>query len=394
MTPVTITRAAGTTLLAVSMMVALTVAGLSAAMPSIAAHFADVDDVAYLSRLVLVAPSLVIALSSPVMGYIVDRFGRTKLLLAAVVMYGVVGGAGFFAEEIETLILLRVLLGVAAAGVNTAVTTLTGDYFAGVDRQHFLGFRTGLSNLTNIGINICSGLLAAISWRMPFLMYFSVLLLVPFIVLTMPEPARLPVRTDIKANPVIWPIGFLAALYTASFLHNTTFYLIPVQLPFYLNALGVGDPRFGGVALAMTSLGLAAGSIAYARIRRLFGSPEAVFAVAFSVIAVGMAGSALASSALAAVLSLTFAGLGFGITFVNFSLWVIDRAPPEIRGRAVGGLMTSTFLGHFAAPFWSQIAADRFGIASIYACGAVITAALAVTYLLARPKSHRSVVAR
>lgn len=394
MTPVTITRAAGTTLLAVSMMVALTVAGLSAAMPSIAAHFAAVDDVAYLSRLVLVAPSVVIAFSSPIMGYIVDRFGRTKLLLAAVIMYGFVGGAGFLAEKIETLILLRILLGVAAAGVNTAVTTLTGDYFAGVDRQNFLGFRTGLSNLTNIGINICSGLLAAISWRMPFLMYFSVLLLVPFIALTMPEPARLPVRTDIKANPVVWPIGFLAALYTASFLHNTTFYLIPVQLPFYLHALGVDDPRFGGAALAMTSLGLAVGSIGYARIRRLVGSPEAVFAVAFGVIAAGMAAAAVAGSAIAAVIGLTIAGLGFGITFVNFSLWVIDHAPAEIRGRAVGGLMTSTFLGHFAAPFWSQVLADRFGIASIYACGALITAALAVAYVLARPKSHRSVVVR
>lgn len=394
MTPLTVTRAASATLLVTSMMQALTVAGLSAAMPAIAAHYADVPNVDYLSRLLLVAPSLVIALIAPISGYIIDRFGRIRLLCWSIVIYGLVGGAGYFVDDLETQIALRVLIGVAAAGVNTAVTTLSGDYFSGADRQNFLGFRTGLTNMTNIGINLCSGVLAALSWRMPFLMYASVLLLVPFVALLLFEPSRTSTASheSTAANPIVWPVAFLIGLYSASFLHNTTFYLIPVQLPFYLHALGIDDPRMSGFALAMASFGLAIGSTCYAPVRRWTGGPEATFAVAFVIIAAGMTAASLSTSATTVILAMIGTGLGFGLTFVNFPLWIIDRVPLEIRGRAVGGLMTSTFFGHFCAPFWSQIVADGFGISSIYLCGAGLSLVLAFAYAMAWRRSHRSAV--
>lgn len=387
MTTITVTRAAGTTLLAVSLMVPLTVAGLSAALPLIAAHFSDTANIDFLSRLMLVAPSLVIAVTSPAMGYIVDRFGRTKLLLGSVALYGIVGGAGFFAESIEVLIALRVLIGVAAAGVNTAVTTLAGDYFTGPERQNFMGFRGGLSNLTNIGFNVCSGLLAAVSWRMPFLMYTAVLLLVPFIALLMPEPARVATgQSTATETKTPWPIMFLVASYAAAFLYNTVFYLVPTQLPFLLHALGIDDPRMSGVGLAAVSFGLAVGSAIYAPVRRWAGTPEAVFSAASLIMGVGMIAAWHFETALPVMLALTGGGVGVGMVFVNFSLWIIDRVPVEIRGRAVGGLMTSTFLGHFAAPFWSQPVAEAFGIGSIYLVGGVITLVLGAAYLVYRPK--------
>lgn len=387
-----VTRATSNTLLVTSMMVAMTVAGLSAAMPAIAEHFADVPNVSYLSRLVLVIPSLVIAVFSPIMGYLIDRFSRTRLLLIVVSVYGVVGGLGYFADHIETLIGLRFILGIAAAGVTTAVTTLSGDYFTGVERQRFLGVRTGLTNAVVVIINLCAGMLAAVSWRMPFLMYFSVLLLVPFVALLMPEPKTHHVHGS-APKPAAWPILFLAGLYVASFLHNTTFYLIPVQLPFYLHAIGIDDPRISGAALAVSSMGLAVGSILYAPLRRRVSGPELVFTVAFLLCATGMTVAALATNLLLITIGVSISGLGFGITFVHFALWVIDRVPVEIRGRAVGGLMTSTFLGHFASPFWSQIVADRFGIASIYVCGAVICLGLAFAYWLARKTPAEATVA-
>jgi predicted MFS family arabinose efflux permease len=190
----------------------------------------------------------------------------------------------------------------------------------------------------------------------------------------------------------VWPIAFLVGLYAASFLHNTAFYLFPVQLPFYLHTLGIDDPRVSGLALATLSLGLAAGSTAFARVHRRTGSPEATFVVAFVVVAIGMIGVSLASTALTVMLSVAFTALGFGLTFVNFPLWIIDRVPGEFRGRAVGGLMTSTFLGHFAAPFWSQAVAAHYGIASVYVCGSVLGAGLAAAYAVGLRRSRRSAV--
>ena len=136
-------------------------APLSPALPAISAHFADVPNIDYLSRFVLTMPAIFIALLSPVAGLVVDRFGRKRLLVGSIALYGVSGVSGAAFDSLSLLLASRAVIGVAMAGILTATTTLVGDYFSGKDRQRFLGLRGAFVNYVAVIINALGGLIAS-----------------------------------------------------------------------------------------------------------------------------------------------------------------------------------------------------------------------------------------
>ena len=162
-----------TTLLFAAVLAPFQAASISPAIPELLAHFADHPNAAYLSRLVLVMPSIGIAISAPLAGAVIDRFGRRRFLLGAIFAYAILGASGGFVDDLEVLLFTRLLLGFAAGGAMTATVTLMGDYFDGPERQKFLGQRTAFVNFSAIAINISGGLLASIDWRVPFFVFLA-----------------------------------------------------------------------------------------------------------------------------------------------------------------------------------------------------------------------------
>ncbi|MBD3800689.1 MAG: MFS transporter [Campylobacterales bacterium] len=100
-----------------------------AALLLISHHFADVPHIAFLSKLLLTIPSLVIAAVAPFAGMIVDRFGRLRPLLTGVVLFIVGGSCGFYLQDFEAILAGRALLGLSVALIITASMALIGDYF-------------------------------------------------------------------------------------------------------------------------------------------------------------------------------------------------------------------------------------------------------------------------
>ena len=50
------------------------------------------------------------------------------------------------------------------------------------------------------------------------------------------------------------------------------------------------------------------------------------------------------------MLAMMLAGLGMGVMIPNANVWVMQLAPPEIRGREIGRLTTFWFMGQFLSP--------------------------------------------
>src|SRR5690606_19046991 len=123
-------------LLASSMSV-MAAAIIAPSLPGMGRHFAGHSDV--LIKLILTMPALWIALSGAPLGYLGDRFGRKRLLLAALLLYGVAGFSGYWVDSLAALLAGRAVLGVAVAGIIGMSTTLIGDYFDGEERSRFLG---------------------------------------------------------------------------------------------------------------------------------------------------------------------------------------------------------------------------------------------------------------
>lgn len=93
------------TLLLTSMLMVMVTTAVAPARPEIQAHFAEVPRAALWVRLLLTLPALFIAATAPVVGYIIDRIGRKRVLVLSTLLFGISGVAGYV---ILTLPLLRI----------------------------------------------------------------------------------------------------------------------------------------------------------------------------------------------------------------------------------------------------------------------------------------------
>ncbi|MEQ8247373.1 MAG: MFS transporter [Alphaproteobacteria bacterium] len=381
-----------TTLLFAAVLAPFQAASISPAIPELLAHFADHPNAAYLARLVLVMPSIGIAISAPLAGAVIDRFGRRRFLIVAIFAYALLGASGGLVDNLEVVLATRLLLGFAAGGVMTATVTLMGDYFDGPERQKFLGQRTAFVNFSAIAINISGGVLAAIDWRVPFLVFLVALVLVPLGLRSLPEPV---VSAEAKAAPRMrfreWPLAFIALVYVMVFFVNVAFFFVPTQIPFFVRTLGYVDASTAGLSLAASSLGIALGSLLYHPIRSRVRQAASTFVPAAALVVLGFSLVSVADSLATVMPGLLLAGLGFGVINVNAIVWSMEGTPAVLRGRIVGGLTAAMMLGHFFSPLISQPLAQAWGLPAVYLFGVGLLGLIGTIFLINALRPRRAI---
>lgn len=139
---------------------------------SVAPAFPRVVDVFGLSQVqvgwVVTAYSLPGILSAPVAGVLADRFGRKRVLVPVLFVFGVAGGACALARTFPTLLGLRVVQGAAAAPLVGLSVTIIGDRYDGMSRTRAIGYNATALNVGTAVYPALGGALAAIAWFYPF----------------------------------------------------------------------------------------------------------------------------------------------------------------------------------------------------------------------------------
>jgi MFS family permease len=77
-----------------------------------------------------------------------------------------------------------------------------------------------------------------------------------------------------------------------------------------------------------------------------------------------------------------FAGLGMGLMIPNANVWVMQLAPPEIRGREIGRLTTFWFMGQFLSPLLLLPFLDHFSQSQLFYVISGILLALSIFFLI------------
>ncbi|WP_372945350.1 MFS transporter, partial [Muriicola sp.] len=178
------------TLLLVSSLTIMSMITISASLPDMTRSFTHIPNSEGLVKLSLSFPGLFIALSAIVAGIIIDRTGRLKLLGIALVLYAIGGTSGYWLKDLYGILAGRALLGISVGISMTIVTTLVADYYQGKSRQQFAGLQIAVMSLAGILFITLGGFLADIGWRVPFLLYFFSLLILPAAYLHLKEPKR------------------------------------------------------------------------------------------------------------------------------------------------------------------------------------------------------------
>jgi len=367
-------------LLGASPIVILPSAAISPALPAIQDYFAGINNSEYWVRLVLTMPALSIIIGGLIVGQLIDRVGRKTLLISSISLASLSGGVGYFLDSLTLLLLTRVALGFAVAGGITSITTLIADYYEDKTRSTLMGLQSTCIALVGVVVLSVSGVLADISWRVPFLIYLAPLVLVPFMILWLREPIHEVIEQEGENRGLSWaqlPLLTIGVIYGVELLHMFLFYLTPVQLPFYLRSSFDASASLSGVAIATMTFCQAGSSLGYGWLKARFTFIN-VLAMAFSLACVGHIIVAVAPSIKFIVLGLGVSGLGFGLLFPNCKVWVTTTVNAEIRGRALGGLTTAFYIGEFLSPFASQTAVQWVGAGGTYALASGILGVVAV----------------
>lgn len=367
------------TLLLVSSLTIMSVITIAPALPEMTVEFREAEHADLLVRLAFTIPALMIAMMAPLTGRLIDRHGRLKMLWGALFFYALSGASGYFLDNLHAILLSRAVLGVCVGVSMTIVITLIADYFDGAERQKFVGVQVAFMSLGGIVFIGLGGLLADMGWRYPFLIYLLSLLILPFSIVFLREPAA-GVKKAFDPRPVKSP-GIIWILFINTMLMWIIFFLIPVQLPFHLKAMGIDSPSLAGVAIAISTASSALSSFSYSRIRRRL-SFLSVFAVGYILMAAGYLCISLSETYLLIIVAMILSGLGMGMMIPNTNMWVMKIAPPTIRGAEIGKLTTFWFLGQFLSPLITLPLLNVLSLSATFMLAAVLLLLLSACCLI------------
>jgi MFS family permease len=364
-------RAVTAAVLGLASMTIMANATVASSLPGLREHYADVPHIDTLAGLIVTLPSLAIVLSAGLMGVLIDRWDRQKLLLVTAAFYAVGGTSGLWAESLWGMLAGRLALGLGVAGTMNLGMTWAGDLWQGPARARFLGMQGAAISGAGIVFMLLGGLLASYHWRGAFAVYALILPVAALAFLALgPHARRIAAERDrpkpVQSTAERFPWAAYAFIAPLAFLFQTAFYLTPTRLPFHLQALGTTSPLVVGALMAALVCVSAPVSLMYGRIRQRL-SAMTIFGLSFALIGAGFLCHAMASDWHGVLMGSLIAGLGMGISMPNYMTWFMARVPASMRGRASGLLTTAFFLGQFASPLVSAPLVAWFGLAGTFA---------------------------
>jgi predicted MFS family arabinose efflux permease len=140
--------------------------------------------------LLVTVTSLVAALTSLPFGVLADRVRRTRMLGAAIVLWGIAMIWSATVSSFGDLLVTRVALGAVTAAAGPVVASLVGDYFAGAERGRIYGYILA-GELAGAGFGFAvTGDIAALSWRAAFVLLALPAFALAWLIFRLPEPSR------------------------------------------------------------------------------------------------------------------------------------------------------------------------------------------------------------
>lgn len=373
------------TILLVSSLTIMSMITISASLPDMTKAFSYLPNASGMVKLVLSFPGLFIALSAIIAGLFIDKFGRLKLLGIALVLYAVGGSSGYWLDNIYLILAGRAVLGISVGISMTIVTTLVADYYQGKARQKFAGIQIAVMSLGGIIFITLGGFLADINWRVPFLLYFFSILILPFTYLYLKEPAKdlevKAVDATIKSPKIIWFV------FVNIMLMWIIFFIIPVQVPFYLKSIGVEKNSLIGIAIASATFFSAISAFSYSKLKDKINFKQ-VFCLGYILMAFGFFSIAMSNGYVLALFGILLVGLGMGFLIPNANIWVMQLAPMEIRGREIGRLTTFWFMGQFLSPILLLPLLQIISLAQLFYVISGVLVALSILFLILHLKGN------
>jgi len=303
----------------------------------------DTRTAGFLNSLTLVAS----AIGGLLFGLVADRIGRTRSLMASILVYSLASAACAFSHSVTQLAVFRFVLGLGMGGEWTAAAALIAETWRAEHRGKALGV---MQSAYAIGEAVAALVVAVVlpnfGWRAVFLVGVLPALLVFWIQSSVPEPALWSERRSVTQRPPLKRLlspqvlrtGLLATAMNTCALFG--YWGLFTWIPAYLSLPPVQGGR--GLSLVKTTsffLVLCAGKFlgyaAFGFLADAFGRRKPYFTyliIAAALVPIyGMTASPFWLLVLGPMVA--FFGTGF---FSGFAAIASEIFPGEIRAAAMG----------------------------------------------------------
>lgn len=326
---------------------------------------------------------LTIALFSPPLGILADRFGRLRVLVFSLVFYALFGVAGAQFSNFWLLLATRALLGVASGGIAAASMGLLGSLYTEPARTQAIAYATSTLTLAGILFPLLGGWVGAMNWHYVFYLYAVGLPLALLAVWILKEK-HLQEEKGLLLNgsQLAWVFKHYQTLYLllAISITSAIMYGFLIYVPLYLKASVVANTFVNGIVLASTALGAAfVSALGTSRLIQKWGFETAI-AFGFGLMATMFIAIAQFSQLIFILPAALIFGVGFGLVLPSLYAALANIAPAELRSTILAAGTGSGFLGQFLSPLFLGPIWSFFDLKFVFYAAACM--ALATGFLL------------
>lgn len=328
-------------LLLANLVAPLGTALISPLLESLQEPYGATDATIGLMMTAFTAPAI---LMIPAVGVLADQYGRKLFLVIGLLAFSIAGAALAMTTDFHVVLFLRFCQGVSFGAMTPVIITSIGDLYTGRTEAIGQGLRFSVSGLTQGIFPLIGGVLVAVAWQYPLLLYaigipISIVLAVAFT-----EPTNSSRSSDANyADRGTYVRELVTLVLRQRVASVLAFRMVPIlqYITFmtYVSLLVVrsmgGSLGQAGILVSLTSITYAVTATQAGRFGSSFDSRFVPLATAQTLMAVGLVTVAFAPTVTLAAAGATALGIGFGLSLSLLRSVVTGFAPTQLRGGLV-----------------------------------------------------------
>lgn len=368
----------------ITLMAVLGVASITPAFPTIAR---DLNISAQQVGLLITVFTLPGVILTPILGVLADRYGRKKIVIPALLLFGLAGGACFFARDFRLLLILRFFQGMGGGSLGSINTTLIGDLYHGNERATAMGLTTSVLSIGTASYPLIGGALTVLAWYYPFLLSLFAIpigLLVLF-KLKNPEPKK--PESMKRYFQSVWQSinGQVVGLFFASTFTFVILYGVYLSyFPFLIKQSFGGSPVTIGLLMSAMSATTAVTSAQLGKLTARFSSKRLLVS-GFLLYALALAMIPYIPTVWMLLIPTFIFGLGHGVNIPSILTLMSGFAPLEQRAAFMSMNSMVLRMGQTIGPPLIGVFYALGGVDTAFLAGAAISLLiLAITAISVR----------
>ena len=372
---------------------AITVTGIlgntlvNAPLPDILREFGQPKEMAGALVWSATLPGIAMA---PIIGFLADRFGRRRVLIPCLTVFGVGGLLAVAAPSFPVLMACRLLQGLGSAGLINLAVVLIADSWTGTERARLIGLNAAVLTVSVAVFPAVGGALAQLGgWRWSFVPYGAALVTAVAVgrwlpMYVVPAGSSLigqlrDARTALRQPVVYGSIAFGCVLFAL------IFGLFLTVMPLLLDEAYHLEPGTRGLMLAVPAIPSTISALSLSRLRARFGASRLVLLANLLFVAGFLTIGGAGRESLALVIGgAVLYGFGEGMAIPTLQDLVASRAPDSSRGAVIAVWVGVARAGQTIGPAAFSVTMAAVGPSSAFIVGGSIAALLLVAQVAGR----------